>query len=367
MGREATSQSIPYRALWDRAEVVGGLGSWEWRPRSGEVTWSDNHFRLYGLEPQSAVVSVEFVVEQVHPEDRARFANVVARLNEGDAFETFEYRVLRPDGSVCVLRSMGSVVQRDGDGPVLVVGSVQDITGRRSDERTIAMRIAVSEALDRWEQAGSGPKELLAALGEAMGFIFGAFMLRDGDHLCAREAWAADGTFAAVAEDKPALRRTIGGAMVGRSWTSAAPIVVPFVREGRPPSALRDAAEAAGARTALAVPAVTRDETLAVLGFISVEYLQPTEQLLRSLTGIGYELGHFFGSRRAELVPAVLTEREREVLQLAARGRAGRAIALELEVSPATVKRHFEDIYARLGASDRAEAVAEAMRRGMIS
>jgi PAS domain S-box-containing protein len=367
MGREETSQSIPYRALWDRAEVVGALGSWEWRPRSGEVTWSDNLFRLCGLEPQSAVVSVEFVIEQVHPEDRAHFAKVIEGLIEGALFETFEYRALRPDGSVRILRSVGSVVERDGDGPQLIVGSVQDITDRRSDERTIAARIAVSEALDRWGPGGSGPKEVLAALGDAMGFAFGVFLLRDGDHLDAREVWSADRRFDAAAVDKAALRRTIGGAMVGRSWTSAAPIVGPFVRYGRPPSALLDAALAAGARTALAIPAVTRDETLAVLGFISVEDLQPTEQLLRSLTGIGYELGHFFDSRRAELVPPVLTERELEVLQLAARGRAGRAIAVELDVSPATVKRHFEDIYARLGAADRAEAVGEAMRRGMIS
>ena len=55
------------------------------------------------------------------------------------------------------------------------------------------------------------------------------------------------------------------------------------------------------------------------------------------------------------------------MLQLAARALSATAIAAEMQVSPATVKRHFEDAYARLGVSDRAAAVAVAMRQGLIS
>ena len=38
-------------ALFDRAERIGGLGSWEWIPQTGELLWSDNLFRLFGHEP----------------------------------------------------------------------------------------------------------------------------------------------------------------------------------------------------------------------------------------------------------------------------------------------------------------------------
>jgi len=64
---------------------------------------------------------------------------------------------------------------------------------------------------------------------------------------------------------------------------------------------------------------------------------------------------------------AALTAREVELLQLAAEGLSGPQIADELCLSPATVKKHFENVYAKLGVGDRATAVATAMRHGLIS
>jgi len=61
-----------------------------------------------------------------------------------------------------------------------------------------------------------------------------------------------------------------------------------------------------------------------------------------------------------------LSPREREVLQLAARGHSTRKIAEILRLSPATVKTHFEHAYDKLGARDRVSAVAECLRRGLI-
>jgi two-component system nitrate/nitrite response regulator NarL len=61
-----------------------------------------------------------------------------------------------------------------------------------------------------------------------------------------------------------------------------------------------------------------------------------------------------------------LTPREREVLVGLAAGKSAPAIAQELHVSPATVKTHLKTLYEKLGVSDRAAAVAEAMRRGLI-
>jgi DNA-binding CsgD family transcriptional regulator len=62
-----------------------------------------------------------------------------------------------------------------------------------------------------------------------------------------------------------------------------------------------------------------------------------------------------------------LTPRELEVLELAAEGLNGPAIARVLVVSPATVSTHFEHIYEKLGVTDRAGAVAKAMRLGLIA
>lgn len=69
--------------------------------------------------------------------------------------------------------------------------------------------------------------------------------------------------------------------------------------------------------------------------------------------------------RRAE--PAVaLTERERRILELVAAGRTNEEIGRDVHLSPATVKTHLRHVFGKLGAADRASAVAEGMRRGII-
>jgi two-component system nitrate/nitrite response regulator NarL len=104
-----------------------------------------------------------------------------------------------------------------------------------------------------------------------------------------------------------------------------------------------------------------------VLEFYSREDPQLSETLMRSLAGMGQELGYFFAHRIGDLRRSrELTAREREVLQLAAQGLARKAIAQKLSLSPSTVKTHFENIYTKWGVSDRASAVAKALREGVI-
>ena len=70
--------------------------------------------------------------------------------------------------------------------------------------------------------------------------------------------------------------------------------------------------------------------------------------------------------RRNEPDVPVLSPREREVLKLIASGRSIPAIAKELYLAPSTVKTHVQRLYEKLGVSDRAAAVAEAMRRRIL-
>jgi two-component system, NarL family, nitrate/nitrite response regulator NarL len=69
---------------------------------------------------------------------------------------------------------------------------------------------------------------------------------------------------------------------------------------------------------------------------------------------------------RAPAERAALSKREREILKLTANGDSAPEIARQLYLSPATVKTHLQRIYQKLGVSDRAAAVAEAMRRGLF-
>ena len=71
--------------------------------------------------------------------------------------------------------------------------------------------------------------------------------------------------------------------------------------------------------------------------------------------------------RRREVVQrAILTPREREVLALTADGLTAPEIATRLQLGVATVRSHLQNLYEKLGVTDRAAAVAQAMRTGLL-
>ncbi len=69
---------------------------------------------------------------------------------------------------------------------------------------------------------------------------------------------------------------------------------------------------------------------------------------------------------RAEDTSTALTDREQQVLRLVAAGHSGPDIAEQLFIEASTVKTHLQHVYEKLGVSERAAAVAEAMRRGVL-
>jgi len=353
-------------ALMQRAERLANLGSWEWRPEPDEVIWSDNCYRIYGFEPQEIEPTVDHVVEATHPDDRERLASAIAVLRERGVFPPIDFRIVRPDGAVHDLRATMVVAETAADGTLVIHGSVLDLTEQRSSEREINAHLAVADALEEWEDFESGADRLLRDLGEALSFDGGTLWLPEEEGLAARASWHSDlldpGEFESLTAS---LRVPRGDGLLGRVWKTLEPAILPDLRE-LDDDERRIAAEAAGLRGAVAVPVREGGELMAVLEFYSRHEVVVSDRLRRSLTGIANEVGHFLARRRGEFGPIRLTPREREVLQLAARGHSGREIAEKLVVSNSTVKTHFEHIYEKFGARDRASAVAEALRLGLI-
>ncbi len=350
----------------DYAERLAGLGSWEWVPATGELVWSDNMFRLYGLEIGVVVPSPGYVVERVHPDDLEQVVATLEALTAGEP-RSVEYRFRRDDGEMILLRATVAVVSESEAGDLRIIGLVQDLTVQRRLEREVAARVVVTEALEGWRTLEDSATELLAGLARVMGFVFGALWVRDDESFAVRAMWhAASVELEWVAAVTVRWRPGLGSPTIGRAFSNGQPILAADLSASAPRDRVT-AIRQAGIEMALAVPAVFEHETVAVLEFLSVEPIALTDRLSRALYGIGHEIGHFLASRRGELVGAELTPRAVEVLQLAARGCSTEAIAGQLGVSTATIKRHFERAYMQLGVSDRAAAVAEAMRRGLIS
>ena len=345
------------------------MGCWAWTLESDEILWSDNLFRIFGLEPGGPVPTPDVILRKVHSDDRGRVDELLKTLRtHGPSDRGAEYRIVHDDGSVRTLRVTVAVAS-DGvaSDPKRLVGSIQDVTLARRLDRQLAAHVAVTQALDEWTSLETGARVLVAGLAHALELPFGTFWVPDGPTLAARVIWhEPSDDLGQVADTTRAWHPGLGSATVGRAFVQRRPIVVTDAAAGSPPP--RTAAiRRARLGGALLVPAVDGDATLAVCEFLLVEPPEPTERLVRVLKGIGHEIGHFLGHRSGEMTVSVLTPRELAVLQLAAQAHSAARIAAELHLSPATVKRHFERAYAALDVSDRAAAVGEAMRRGLIT
>ncbi|WP_395751967.1 sensor histidine kinase [Prosthecobacter sp.] len=135
------------------AQIIARVGSWEWDMASGKIVWSDENYRIHGLEPGKYAVTHQAAMSFIHPEDRVMAETTMIRaLNEGLPF-SFEHRIVRPDGSERMIHKRGeAVMAADGRGTAKVFGTSQDITERKMAEEELKSMHKM--LLDTSRQAG---------------------------------------------------------------------------------------------------------------------------------------------------------------------------------------------------------------------
>jgi two-component system sensor histidine kinase UhpB len=137
------------RTLLAEAQRVAGLGCWEWDPASGRITWSEELYRIYGLDPKRFAPTFEAYLEHVHAEDRQQVGAMVARaLMDGRGFH-LEERIVRPDGAVRHLRSHGEVLRGEKGQPLKLLCASLDVTEQKHSEAALRAAAASVQALTR--------------------------------------------------------------------------------------------------------------------------------------------------------------------------------------------------------------------------
>lgn len=136
--REKTQEQLSKRERQlAEAQRLASLGSFEWDLDSGRMHWSDELYRIYGLEPQSRKASHGSYLLRVHPDDRLRARrSIQAAIRNREAY-SFDERIIRDDGQVRTLHSQGEVIStgtNNGAPSLRLVGFCQDITDRRQAE-----------------------------------------------------------------------------------------------------------------------------------------------------------------------------------------------------------------------------------------
>jgi PAS domain S-box-containing protein len=120
-----------------RAEQIAHLGSWEMDIASGKAIWSDEFFRICGFEPGAFEPTMEHGLQIIHPDDQTTAVNHVQQALEQRATYDIEKRIVRPDGSIRRVHSVGAVICDEHQQPVTLSGSFLDITARKEAEEAL--------------------------------------------------------------------------------------------------------------------------------------------------------------------------------------------------------------------------------------
>ncbi len=138
----------------EAAQAITHVGSWEWDLAAGTVTWSDELYRIYGLEPRAKAITLDVFLAALHPDDRDRIhGEIDAAIKRGGRF-AYRERILRPDGTVRVLDTIGEVLGEEDGKPWGLLGTCRDVT----DE------VELANARRRAERVQSGEREALELL-----------------------------------------------------------------------------------------------------------------------------------------------------------------------------------------------------------
>ncbi len=166
--REAEEAVRRREARLAEAQRLAHLGSWEWDADADTVAWSDELYRIFGIEPSDVDAYLAAYLDRIHPDDRARVdAAIRTSLAAGAPFE-LEQRIVRPSGEIRTLRCLGRPVDGEANGGRRLLGACVDITAIKEAERQ-AIELAREHAARQEAERAVSRVGLLAEASRTLG------------------------------------------------------------------------------------------------------------------------------------------------------------------------------------------------------
>jgi len=119
------------------AQRIAQLGSWEWRVESDELKWSEQLFRILGLEPDVVQPSYDYYLQQIHPDDRDYFKSWTQKVLAEESSYEIEYRIVTAFDEEKIIRERGEAKSDDAGQVISLTGTVQNITEMKRAENQL--------------------------------------------------------------------------------------------------------------------------------------------------------------------------------------------------------------------------------------
>ncbi|WP_333696613.1 sensor histidine kinase [Flavobacterium sp.] len=127
-----------------QAEILGNYSSWIWNLERNETQFSDNQYRLFGLEPQQFEATHDSFLDYIHPDDVNWVSNSIRDILTLENLPTINYRIIRKDGELRHLRSVGKLfINRFNE--KIIIGTTQDVTDDILKKQTLREKNAELE------------------------------------------------------------------------------------------------------------------------------------------------------------------------------------------------------------------------------
>jgi signal transduction histidine kinase/GAF domain-containing protein len=148
--RRAEDELRRSEAFLAEGQRISRTGSWAWNVATGEVSWSDEHFRIFGLDPKTATPSYTAGMERIHSEDRAAVEDMLQKAVRDSSDFQSDFRIVTPDGATKYVHSLGRVAANGAE----FIGAVMDVTERRLAEEALRSALADLERASRLSTMG---------------------------------------------------------------------------------------------------------------------------------------------------------------------------------------------------------------------
>jgi PAS domain S-box-containing protein len=129
---QISSQLRENEYLYKRAEAITHLGSYKWDIRTNELTWSDELYRIYGLDPEKDSTGFDYISSFNYPEDTPKVRQEYSAAIQEKRPYDFYYRIKTKSNHTKILHARGELVQNTSSEVTAIIGTVQDVTEKQN-------------------------------------------------------------------------------------------------------------------------------------------------------------------------------------------------------------------------------------------
>jgi PAS domain S-box-containing protein len=144
--KQAAGQLKESNIRFEQAEEAGHLGSYRRNIQTGEITASENLYRLFGFEPGSVTPTIEMFSQMLHPEDQLQTMETIQNNLETGVHTPIRCRIIRNDGAIRYIKVSAMPVQNE-KGETVLYGSVLDTTDEELLQQQLEQRTALMESI----------------------------------------------------------------------------------------------------------------------------------------------------------------------------------------------------------------------------